>query len=140
MTNVEKIKRLKKKIPMDQEEKDTIRQEIKHLESSPENVESKVLCVEEVKEVEKVVEEPKEEVKPVIKEVKQTVGKRGRKALEGTHEGRDFIVSDKFDNWIDSCPISKDGKARIKKAVMFGLGVKDYTKENDKKVLQFNNS
>lgn len=65
---------------------------------------------------------------------------RGRKALPGTHEARDYVVSDNFDKWIDALSkdgLSNDAKVRIKKAVLFGLGVKskeEYQADKAKKL------
>lgn len=62
---------------------------------------------------------------------------KGRKALPGTYEARDFVVSDQYNVWLDSCPIKADGKARIDKAIHFGLGIKDketYQKEKAEKI------
>ena len=49
---------------------------------------------------------------------------KGRKALPGTYEARDYVTSNEFVGWINTLPLSGDGKARVSKAVLFGLGVK----------------
>lgn len=50
---------------------------------------------------------------------------KGRQALPGTYEARDFVVSDQYETWLNKCPINADGKARIDRAVRFGLGIKE---------------
>lgn len=49
---------------------------------------------------------------------------KGRKADAGTYEARDYVTSIEFEQWINTPKISQDAKDRIKKAVLFGLGVK----------------
>ena len=50
---------------------------------------------------------------------------KGRKALPGTHEARAFVINEEYQTWLNLCPISNDGKARISKAIKFGLGIKE---------------
>lgn len=50
---------------------------------------------------------------------------KGRKALPGTYEARDFVRSTAFQDWIDSLALHPEAKARISKAIKFGLGIKE---------------
>ena len=50
---------------------------------------------------------------------------KGRKALPGTYEARDFVNSIAFKDWIDCLRLQPDAKTRIIKAIKFGLGIKD---------------
>lgn len=49
---------------------------------------------------------------------------KGRKAEPGTYEVREFVKTDAFTAMIDSVELSAEGKARLKKAILFGVGVK----------------
>lgn len=51
-------------------------------------------------------------------------GKKGRKAGSGTYEAREFVVGDKFKNWLDEAPVTQEAKERIKKAIHYGLCIK----------------
>lgn len=48
---------------------------------------------------------------------------KGRKALPGTHEARESI--DLLRSAIDETTISREAKERAKKALKFGLGIKE---------------
>ena len=50
---------------------------------------------------------------------------KGRKALAGTYEARDFVKSIAFNDWINSLALQPEAKARISKAIKFGLGIKE---------------
>lgn len=49
---------------------------------------------------------------------------KGRKAEVGTYEAREYVTSKEFETWINTPKISQEAKDRIKKAVLFGLGIK----------------
>ena len=50
---------------------------------------------------------------------------KGRKALPRTYEARGFVKSTAFEDWIDSLALQPEAKARISKAIKFGLGIKE---------------
>jgi len=58
-----------------------------------------------------------------LKEKEVNMGK-GRKAEAGTYEAREFVKAGNIEKLLEPCVISQEAKARILKAVKFGLGVK----------------
>ena len=64
---------------------------------------------------------------------------KGRKALIGTYEARDFVVSKKFAHWISQASISPEARERLQRAIYFGLGIKspeEYAKEKQDKIIK----
>jgi len=51
-------------------------------------------------------------------------GKRGRQAEAGTYEAREFVSQGNVEKLLEPLTISAEAKARILKAIKFGLGVK----------------
>lgn len=54
---------------------------------------------------------------------------KGRQALAGTYEAREYVGSGKFDVVVNSLEISQEAKDRLMKATKFGLGIKDKASE-----------